>query len=363
MNLSYAKSLMLLGLFIPLLSYAQAGDTKGNGGGAIVCADKDGSILSAKLLDLREGEKAGLSIVRSDEPREQQLERAFQKFAAIHPDQVTVMRNVLDTVTVIPLKNGERLPPPTDTNLRMLDEPRNCSLEGVANFDDVEGTLSIDPEIYEKMSPTDQAALYFHEALYRAQRIGPFRVDNSVAARKTTAVTFSSEPYRAVPADFGLEKATSVCASGDGRYELYVVPLSDSKIRVQFTRLNGQALPEQTYHDFKAGDRIYPKLKQGLLGVVREIQKSDHLPAAATKGWFKRWTEGTDFWGNSSQMTFAAHSNYGPRFGARLTAEDRTETASSWVFKSLKLHQNATVKIAIVSGEAELECRALQPTF
>jgi hypothetical protein len=228
---------------------ASGGGTIGNGGGAIVCTRPDGS-LDVRLLDLVEAERGvdiesvprpRLTIPRSDEPKQVQLERALAKLAAAGaPELVERMRRVLRDLRRIPIAGDYQLPPPVDTNLRFMRRERSCSLQGVARFHDDTGSLEIDTDLEAEMSPTDQAALDFHEAAYKVFRGGVAKARDSVAARRLTAAMFASEEFRMPPPFEGVRYATFRCTSSRNGYEFYVIPQAEGRIRLQFEKIAGE---------------------------------------------------------------------------------------------------------------------------
>jgi len=255
-------TLILLGTTLSLHSFA--GDKEGNGGGSIVCANSDGTLSSAKLLDLRDAEKKDLTIVRSEIPKEIQLERALRKLWTSAPDLEAKMRIILNTLDskTVPLASGKRLAPPTDTDLKQLDEPRNCSLEGVANYDDFTDTLTVDPIIVEKMSQTDQAALKFHEALYKVWRKGSTLVSDSVQVRNLTGRVFASQPLIVISPTVGVERASYLCENQDNRF--FVIPDKNGRVRLQFTKIDAQEMMERTYVDVQHSEQFSSRLSQVL---------------------------------------------------------------------------------------------------
>ena len=248
------STIILIGTLLSLNSFArETGDKEGNGGGSIVCTNTNGTIISAKLLDLREAEKKQLTITRSNLPREEQLEKALLKLSLTAPDLVAKMRVILGPNSqaldskVVPLEIGKRLAPPSDMDLKLLDEPRNCSPEGVANYNDFTETLTEDLVIYKAMSPTDQAALMFHEALYKVWRGGSTSVVDSTRARKLTGAVFAVEPLVTIPPSAGIASATHLCENQDSSF--YVIPLANGEIRLQFTKIDHQNMMELTTFD------------------------------------------------------------------------------------------------------------------
>jgi len=232
----------------------------GNGGGAIVCVQKDGSI-TAQLLDLREDiQNNALNISRSNDPKEVQLERALQKLSVVNSGTATLVQKMREFLATLPSRtytldetDPYQLPPPNDTDLSTIKREKNCSLQSVASYDDINDTLTIDSTIFSAMSPTDQAALEFHEALYKVLRTGSSHVTDSSATRKLVAETFATTPLSIVSPYDGIENALYVCNSvKDGTslhldHQFYIIPSSNHGYRLLITEIEGEALWDQTY--------------------------------------------------------------------------------------------------------------------
>ncbi len=279
--------LVTLALVLSFSNVYAAGGDSGNGGGGIVCLNANGE-RTVKLLDLREAEKnPGLTITRSNKPWAAQLEAALQKYSAVNADYVKLMRAELKYMASNTImEDSLRLPPPNDTRITDLNEPRNCFLEGVANYDDVTGKLSIDAELEALMSETDRAALRFHEAWYRVQRVNMSPTDNSLVARKVTGAVFAQEPLKVIPVNQGAENAVSTCTSEDAKYSFHIVP-TDDKIELMFTRVNGINLGERTAVIVSSSSRtlqgdMLGSLSEGLKAVIRESSKDERKNRAGS---------------------------------------------------------------------------------
>lgn len=274
------KPILLLTL-LTLSSTVIAGDEKGNGGGAIVCHN-GGGISSAQLLDLREAEKAKrntLRITRSNAPYKEQLEAALAKYASVNPSVVELMREellLLETENrLVELEDGKRLPPPTDTEISLLDEPRNCNLEGVARFNDDTEKLEIDPVIFNAMSETDKAALYFHEALYRVQRIRITKLNDSKVVRKITGKVFADKSLQTTPATTGIEDAISRCESEDGKFEFHIVPSKNDKgVELRLTKVDGLEIVEKTTFPIAPKTKLLENAREGFVLNRHRLSKS-----------------------------------------------------------------------------------------
>ena len=314
------STLILLGILLALNAHAtnRRGDKEGNGGGAIVCTNTDGTIISAKLLDLREAEKKKHGIARSTILKEVQLEDALKKLSAGGPDLVAKMRDILSTLDskIVPPEAGKRLAPPTDTDMTLLDEPRNCSLEGVASYSDLTETLTVDPVIFAAMSPTDQAALKFHEALYKVWRMSSAQVTDSVQVRNLTGAVFSSEALSMTSPLAGTEKATHLCGNQDNSF--FLIPLQEGRLRLQFVKIDGQGLLDLTVFDSAvAGLNAY--LSQGTLVAATIARDDDPGVKSSTLG-----VDTTSFWQPSFHVSFTDTVQYesAPQLGADYLVEN-----------------------------------------
>lgn len=154
-------------------AYAFAGGDSSSGGGAMVCRDTQGKIISAELLDLWEVQliENGAQVNRTQVPVDEQLEQAYAKvkrfFGQAYSDQLRKkVEQIRFAIREVP--NAVEINPPSDAFNDMVQ--RGCKLEGVARFSDRKNILFVNPEILSAMSATDQAALWVHEAIYHARR-------------------------------------------------------------------------------------------------------------------------------------------------------------------------------------------------
>lgn len=172
--------LIAMTMTVPVL--AQVSGRESGGGAAFVCRDTHGKISEPSLLyDLYEAENyvgsAYKGIQRISLDPDQQIEnllRAWQaKGGMFASASVTTLRRALGLVKKdwkdIPSGTGQMLRP--DFNPLVFPKKPGCKLESAAFYDDEKSLLTVDREIYESMSPTDQAALKIHEALYKVDRL------------------------------------------------------------------------------------------------------------------------------------------------------------------------------------------------
>ncbi len=231
-------------LFSSAVTFAGGEGSAGNGGGAVVCTNLDGTIASAKLLDLWEEEISdrGSTFTPGVFSEEVLLEAALRKFEKSSPYDVKKMRAILKTLEIKPVSPDKQLLPPVDTGLRAMRRLKGCTLQGVADFDDPTGVLTIDPTILAAMDPLNRAALKFHEALFKVFREAPIFAKNSIHVRKITAAVFADQPLPFVPADADRGIAKFDCDAGS--FSFLIVSKS-SGMEMHFTRFGGRPLFSQ----------------------------------------------------------------------------------------------------------------------
>ncbi len=187
-------------LILPFLvsTQAKADNERGNGGGAFVCRNSLGKIISSEtmLVDLYEASaKFDLTVKRErrltlDEQidlaafRIQTIDNNFYLQLAPHLEKV---RQILRVVSNAQLENTN------DFDIRV--SPKTClggkiKFEQLANYTE-EGQLLVDEDIWKFLRTTDKAALYIHEAVYSYLRSVDM-VITSKRARQITAYTFSN---------------------------------------------------------------------------------------------------------------------------------------------------------------------------
>jgi hypothetical protein len=152
-------------------AYAKGVREAGNGGGALICAKPEDN----ELLDLWEASlpgfltKNGLSILRSAEPVEVQVQAALKKLSLFWFDVRTLQATYLSILAdKTSTKPGQVMPPPGDAYNEF--EKEGCSLRGVAKYMDEQNILWFDPRLVSSLPSTDQAALWVHEVAYKLLR-------------------------------------------------------------------------------------------------------------------------------------------------------------------------------------------------
>ncbi|MBL7670234.1 MAG: hypothetical protein JNM39_07085 [Bdellovibrionaceae bacterium] len=190
----YKNLLNLIVLLICLTAgfSAKAGGASTGGGGAFVCTNSDGTILSSELIDLWEGiHIKKRNIPYTDEPVDQQIYRAISKLESLdwrffH----SVVKNLYYIRSHVAQMGADiDIAPPLDAQ-NTYQKP-NCPPRGMMLFDGETEHLSVKPEIFEKLlNNTNVAAAWVHEAIYKSLRDND-RHENSIKARNLTSCLFA----------------------------------------------------------------------------------------------------------------------------------------------------------------------------
>jgi hypothetical protein len=189
------KNLFILGMVL-LSATAFAGNEKGNGGGVHYCANQK----SLELYDVYEAQaRFGYAIKESSLAVDVQVRNAVEKIKKNNP---YIGKLVQEKVSY--LKNGHmivrakvKLTPIGDANILIVDE--GCSYKQLANWDEVSGNLIVNKDFYDRMSNTNQAALYIHETLYKVGR------DLNLITKEADGTSTSDEIRRMVGEIFSSE--------------------------------------------------------------------------------------------------------------------------------------------------------------
>ena len=191
---NYRIGLTVLTLLISLPAFG--GKERGNGGGAFVCRNANGKILSAQLVDLYEaGARYSLKLrPNTGLTQQEQIDLAMARLLRGNLDLGTEIESRLNHVSkIIHIVENAKLTNSNDFNIQI--SPKACAggrieFEQLANYTDT-GELLVDREIWAALSSMDQAALYLHEAIYLYSR-ELFRVETSQASRRLVAYLFST---------------------------------------------------------------------------------------------------------------------------------------------------------------------------
>jgi hypothetical protein len=190
--------------FMSLLSIAAMAKEGGNGGGAFVCRNTNGQVLSAELVDFYEGKtEYKLTIPKSNAGIEDQVNKAVVKFISASPaDTAAFMESIQNVQKIMNIVPNAKLENTNDFNLRIA--PKTCPggkirFEQLANYTD-DDKLTVDQDIYDFLSNTDKAGLVLHEASYLLARQWHDAV-SSREARRLTAHLFSRLGATAITQD------------------------------------------------------------------------------------------------------------------------------------------------------------------
>lgn len=167
---------------------SQGGESSGGGGG-FYCADD-----TAELLDLWEGRYPSMynyTIPTKAEDVNTQLIRALANLNSLSPAIATATkRNIEDLMkSARAIDPSGELAPPQDADPLMV-KPK-CRLRGIMYYDGERKILWYDQFMISRLSKTDEAALWFHEGLYKVMR-DRYGEKNSKATRQVVACSFSS---------------------------------------------------------------------------------------------------------------------------------------------------------------------------
>lgn len=231
----------LVGMIITSGVFAQAGGISGGGGGNSVVCFQDDQIVSARLLDLYEGEKYGLTYETETDDFNVELTRIAHK---LFPDRKEHAEGFIERANLIK-SNYKRIP--FDTRLESIPDslhiyvPKKCKVLQTVNFYS-QNEIWIDGEIYDKLSFVDQLALLVHETIYFEERYE--NVADSRYARRITALAMSqinpfNNPYSKAEKGYkcGLELNNKNTIA-------FFLPLNEEQTnwRVVFTILNGHSM-------------------------------------------------------------------------------------------------------------------------
>jgi hypothetical protein len=233
-------------LFMEVSAYA-AGSNSNGGAAAYICRNSSEQILSTQFVDLWEsanssfpwpilGEKKLTIEINRQDPMSTQMAEAKDRLKELDPFFGSAIARevlVLQAATRY-LNEGEQIALPRDIDTNLY--PNGCPPEGLMRFHGASQKFEIDGKLFRTLaSPTDVAASYLHEAIYkiyRGEREENAYPMNSRLARRFTACIFSKECSSA--ATFQAPKnpiSIFSCNGSDFEGMLYQMP--DSKMVFQ----------------------------------------------------------------------------------------------------------------------------------
>ena len=224
-------------------SLASQGGESSGGGGGFYCADQN----TAEVLDIWEGrlpQMYNYTISDSTADLKTQLNRALANLNLLSPIMANLTKQNIESLMVnaTAVDANTELPFPQDA-LPLFVKP-NCRLRGIMYYDGDRKILWYDQFMKSRLSKTDEAAIWFHEGLYKALRDN-FGETDSKATRQVVACSFSSAGCRnklltleqLLPADVPVYR----CYNELSTY-FYFQALGSLKLSLVLSRSNGQEL-------------------------------------------------------------------------------------------------------------------------
>ena len=237
----------------------ELGTMDGGGGSAVVCRSADSTLKSVQVLDLFEaGILAEGPIPPSLGTLNEEWQKAVTHFASrsssegeISPRQVD-----LDSLNIFWVKFNQRIKL-VDSGLRLksIDDakplftlPAGCSMEQVINYQDVGDFILIQKDLWNLMSPRDQAALVMHEYIYKFYR--SFGAKDSVVARKVVRRIFAEAPLAELVPPKSVVKPDYLCSTNGQMHSTSLTVMQtevpNTPPLVFFTALSNHVLVDQT---------------------------------------------------------------------------------------------------------------------
>lgn len=290
------KTAVLLIILQFFFSYSVAaevlyGAVDGGGGRAVVCKDSSDEIVSVESLDLYEARvQYGLTL----EPEEQDLDTMLIKVGSKleHLGQGSRNQFLVNKTDIDRTFSKWRLLPP-GTRLKPVDDshevlvPAGCEIVQIANYKN-QNTVLIVSDLWEKMSPLNQAALVFHESIYYWARF--LGAEDSQRVRKVVGYLFSTEVLERVYDGLPPYGETLFCSSKDPELEFYVRKeceiKEECKSIIQFVKMGPLTAYSKTvmslpiiFYDTISGEGEFPEnmSKYGTSGVVHSKIHYDFL--------------------------------------------------------------------------------------
>ncbi len=262
-----------------LLNFTAEAGQGGNGGGAFVCRNSAGKIVSAILVDLYEAEAQYDLNVKKDARLtvDEQLDLAAFRIQSISNDfylqlepHLTLVREILRPVSNAQLENTK--------DFDILVSPKTCvggviKFEQLANYTD-EGQLIVDEEIWKYLPPTDKAALYIHEAVYSYLRKED-KVVTSKRARQITGYTFSAPTKSA----FKLLLDTAILS---GEYKCEKSDMFNFSIKAELPNIGGSIPVYKLFSGMKNSNGLW--LHEASLKEISQGEFQGNVTATITNG-------------------------------------------------------------------------------
>ena len=215
---------------------ANAGLRDGGGGKGVVCRTPTGKVQSVELLDLWEFQEVyGQPVKRSTSPLRAQIIKAIESLkystqSEIYDQTPGFLENFLQKTADKFLNNSKDVYRrhnitlvSTDDSLEVAIPNGNCKIEQIVNYIDSSAApkILINQDLVEKMSSTDQAALYLHEALYLFLRgksdlseFDNYVEPNSVRVRRAIGYVMAGNQFPSLEKILGRVPRYTVCNAG-----------------------------------------------------------------------------------------------------------------------------------------------------
>lgn len=244
-------------LILSLGVFAQAGGISGGGGGNSVVCFKDDQIVSAKFLDLYEGEAFGLTYETETEDFDKELERLAHK---LYPNEEHIPDGFLMTTKSI-RNNFKRIP--EGARLEEIPDslqvyvPKNCKIIQTVNYY-TDSLIWIDGEIFDKLPFVHQLALIIHEALYRGERAR--NVTDSRYIRRIVALLMSqNNPFNKPVKIEGNKTYLCTFEAKEKKTRAYMVALDEklTEWKVMFFELNGHKVFAMKSFQFSTTEDLF----------------------------------------------------------------------------------------------------------
>lgn len=180
------------------------GHEVGNGGGAWVCSTSQSTINWIQTVDLFEAENEfDLILETYTDPLQQIVDRVMQRIQAVDPQLYRTLAPRVSSLELLShsppaiVRRNDPLAVVDDAAYRLVPSTARCPggeihYEQVVNFTH-QGRILVQSQLFEALSPRDQAALVVHEALYHYRR-ERFRDSHSAATRRIIGLLFSTLP-------------------------------------------------------------------------------------------------------------------------------------------------------------------------
>lgn len=258
------------------------GGTSSGGGQGIVCRNDDGTVASAKLLDLAEAQDYFLLTLQPQPANRPYLDIAHD-YAAIlesampsvlptsketsqngtQPPQIsydldpgalltkqnkyafiTTLVNQIDMGKMIIPGNDFKLPPVGDSTPLVLPSAKNCSIEQIAVYTDGDDQVHFVGGIWDQLDNVNKAALLIHEALYRTMRqLGDTTSDYT---RKANGYLFGGMQYQWILQGLPQDYLSCWTTDANASYQFVVYPNDTTSVTAQFLVYNGQIMLTNT---------------------------------------------------------------------------------------------------------------------